>query len=1068
MERLTDITGDHDDGDTAQTTPLTTPTTQILAPTALHEEHISEVELLRAPTVLEQPVKQDPPAIQDELSKAEPAKQDEPVAQDEIVTSETPVEPITQDEAVYQGELDKQEEQALFTDEEQEESTGQDKQVPVIQEEEEEEEECEPVNQAGQKATQQDQQEEWEPVKPKPQEQPGAATEDKQLCTRGKTLQAASWVTSHPLDGSDEHSDYLRMGLQGYDNEATFDLEGDDYGTTGISKSSAPLPLFEDLVEDSTPPTESTVELSDNPLYHDDVSESSLAKSSTPEYTPPIIRKKKAEIHPTASRLRHSYHHEPVAVASSLPVSLSQQQKTQTLKPHSQRESTFQTSPPFIRRRCNPSPQLAEGEEGEEGGGAARRVAWRRGIVSPTGLDGLVDYETREQSVEASDSSRESEEADTPVSMDDSQIAPDYYKLCGALVKNSSEQTEESKLFNRMSQASLHRGATIAMGTEAEPGEAPSGADIWVPILHPSRYQLQCVCLSDQLLWVVDTKGAVFCTTMESKGRDWQGIKKSMSQISSSSSGKIVWGVYNHSAYVRLGIGMNPAGSTWKNTTKNTPLAHKVKMVAVDENGVWAVTNDGQILFRKDVEESNPEGKVWVEVGFGSGFSFVVCCNNVVWALTNGGKVFCRDGITPSSPSGRRWMEMKSPKFSAASITANGVVWGINDDNSIGFKCGAVQGKPSGKGPWWEVKIGALTHPSSPYNSLWQVMSTEGNHILTSVSSLVSSSAMPTHSKLLSISASSKAGVVVLESGSKIHACWRSATGYHYKPAYRDNMVPMCDWMKVAAGHTGLWVVNKRGELFCLPAGEKLTHVECPSDVELIAASPTCMWVVSKELVWSRQGMTAEYPQGISFDYIELSTLLHERKLRSVSCGKRAVWAVDTEGCPYFRFGVHAREPGTGMSPAWIPLDDNREPLIHVTVSPDNWLVWACDEKFNVYARTGVTQDFPVGRKWEHVPSEPVKELCATNEKIYALTSEGELLCRYGINEGNMQGNYWRRMPGKYVHITTGVFGELWTLDARGQVWKQEWKVLAVSHKPNAGQKDFEMSMVVDQSWEVV
>ena len=130
------------------------------------------------------------------------------------------------------------------------------------------------------------------------------------------------------------------------------------------------------------------------------------------------------------------------------------------------------------------------------------------------------------------------------------------------------------------------------------------------------------------------------------------------------------------------------------------------------------------------------------------------------------------------------------------------------------------------------------------------------------------------------------------------------------------------------------------------------------------------------------------------------------------------------------------------MSPAWVPVEDNPHPLLKIAVSPDDWLVWACDENYNVYVRTGVTADFPVGRRWESIPGEHVKELCASNEKVYALSQSGELLCRYGISESNVQGNYWRKMPGKYEHITVGEFGELWTMDSKGQVWKQEWKVM--------------------------
>lgn len=703
-------------------------------------------------------------------------------------------------------------------------------------------------------------------------------------------------------------------------------------------------------------------------------------------------------------------------------------------------------------------------------------------VLSKFSARGHMDEEDK---CYGTDSSHESE---NEAEMDNSEIVADWYKLCGGLVQDSRKTLQQRPNLKPLSSSTLREEATtfepvrrrrierVEQSLNEEEESSPH-ADIWVPIPHPSRHNLQSMSLSDKLLWVVDTRWNVYCTTMESRGRDWQNIKRNMNQISSSPSGKNVWGIYRHNAYVRLGIGMNPEGSQWRNITKNTHLAHRIKQLAVDENAVWAISTDGKVLFRKDVGEAMPEGKVWQEVTYGSsGFSFITCCQSIVWAITSSGKVFCRIGITPSVPSGKRWADVKTPKFVSISITTGGVVWGVSQDNSIGFRCGVSQSRPSGKGPWWEVCINALNTSSSPFSPLWHVMSPDGNSLLTSVSSFVTTNlpiipGLPgLGNKVLSISASSKSGVVVLETGSHLHACWRSTIGFHYSPACKQELFQFISWSKLAAGGSALWLVRADdGDLYSLAFGENLKRIECPAKVDLLAASPTCMWIVSNESIWSRQALTVEVPEGISFDYIELSTQLHDTKLRNVACGKRSVWAVDANGVPHFRFGVHAREPGTGMSPAWIPVKDNPQPLLQIAVSPDDWLVWACDVNYNVYVRSGVTVDFPVGRKWELVPGEHVKELCASNEKVYALSQSGELLCRYGISERNIQGNYWRKMPGKYDHITVGEFGDLWTMDAKGQVWRQEWKVMSVSSEQmTKKEEEFERSVIVDHGWEML
>ncbi len=674
-----------------------------------------------------------------------------------------------------------------------------------------------------------------------------------------------------------------------------------------------------------------------------------------------------------------------------------------------------------------------------------------------------------------SDSSREDE---GECSLENSIMAPDFYKLCGTLVQDSNvQQRRPTQSRTRAPPNSIATGGLSDSTQTARRNSLDQGSasDIWVPIPHPSRHTLHSVCLSDQLLWVIDGQGTVFYTTTDSKGKDWQRMKRPFQEIASSPSGNVVWALYQQNAYVRLGVGLSPASSVWKNTTRSTPLAKLIKQIAVDEKGVWVVKTDGQVLFRKDVSESNPEGKVWKEVGHAAGFSFVACRDGIVWVLTTSGKVFIREGITISLPSGARWTEVKAPSLSVVSITSNGAVWGLShQESSLGFRCGVTKGKPMGKGPWWEVSLSALTHPSSPYNSLWQVMTSEGSQILAPLSSFSPLSTLgslmhfPNQTKLVSVTASTKSGVCVLESGSKLHACWKSATGYHYSYACKDGVFQLTNWTKLAATGTSLWVVREDGELFCVTSEEKLVRIECESAVTLITASPSVLWVVTKNKIWSRQGMAAQSPEGYSWDYIELSTPLDDAKLRHIVCGNQAVWAIDGNGVPYFRFGVHSREPGTGMSPAWIPVDDNPHPFLQIAVSPDNWLVWACDDNFTVYVRTGVTQDYPVGLAWDAIPNEQIKVLCAACGTIYALTPTGELLCRHGITERNPQGNYWRRMPGKYASLATGANGKLWTLDEKGQVWRQESKVLPVSRQADVSQEDFEMSMVVDPSWEVV
>ena len=592
-------------------------------------------------------------------------------------------------------------------------------------------------------------------------------------------------------------------------------------------------------------------------------------------------------------------------------------------------------------------------------------------------------------------------------------------------------------------------------------------ADIWVTVPHPCRGQVQSICLSDHLLWLVDSRNLVYCTEINTKGKKWELIKHQMQQISSSASGSVVWGTYRQNAYVRQGVNeLNKLGNVWMNITKGTSLMQKVKCVCADEEGIWAVKTDGQIIFRKGVSARTPQGRVWVDVGRAAGFTSVAASSGVVWATNASGRLFCREGVTEQNPSGKKWTEMKAPQLEAVCMTQGNIAWIIDGEGKMGFRGGLSRVQPTGKNPWWEVTVSTtLSHSSLPFNSLWQVMTSEGSQFLSSVSSLIHTH-LPGHHKLLAVSASTKAGVCVLESGSKLHACWRSTTGYHYSSASKDGVFQLTTWTMFGSGSTGLWVVRDDGELYCVTPQDKFVRIECASTVQMMTVSSTALWVIANNQLWSRQGMTAALPEGISWDYIELSPLLHQRKLKHIVCGKRAVWAVDGSGVPHFRFGVHSREPGTGMSPAWVPVDDLSHPLQQITVSNNDWLVWAIDENCNSYARTGVTPDFPVGTAWDVVPGQPLKQLCAHGRKVYALTPSGNLLCRYGITESNVHGNYWRQLPGNFVQISIGHSGVLLGLDSKGCILKQQCRTLTVAQDSEFLMHRFESGL--DNSWEVV
>lgn len=827
---------------------------------------------------------------------------------------------------------------------------------------------------------------------------------------------------------------------------------------------------------------EAILELSDNPLYRDDTSDfttdtdSSQQRSRRGSSAKLQSSSRSSSVAPPSSTAAFAAKHMKSKGAASLGVShaisdLSWESSSQAPRPRSERVFTPSASPFEV---SNSPADLSSSFHSSSGSTTLQQKNKAASLAvpaasSPSSSNLLYSQEGR----------RSAEDSGSDFSCDENEVLSmeaEHFSLCAAAVDKGHSSSMESPV-GIMKSPSPHSVGMEAYFDEREQEEeeevvhddstADPDADIWVTVPNPCRGHVQSICLSDYLLWLVDSRNMVYCTEVNTKGKKWELIKHPMQHVSSSPSGCIVWGVYRHNAYVRLGFDMSRAGVVWRNVTKSTSLAQKVRHVCVDEAGVWAVKQDGQIIFRKGVTHSAPQGRTWVEVGRAAGFTNVAACAGVVWAINTSGRLFYRDGITVQTPSGRKWVEMKAPPLEAVCMTQGNVAWIIDGDGKMGFRCGVSNAQPTGKNPWWEVTVSTtLSHSSLPFNSLWQVMTSEGSQFLSSVSSLIHTH-LPGHHKLLAVSASNRAGVCVLESGNKLHACWRSTTGYHYSSASKDGVFQLTTWTMFGSGSTGLWVVRDDGELYCVTSQDKFLRIECASTVQMMAVSSTALWVIANNQLWSRQGMSSTVPEGISWDYIELSPQLHSRKLKHIICGKRAVWAVDGSGVPHFRFGVHSREPGTGMSPAWVPVDDLSHPLHQITVSQNDWLVWACDDSYNSYVRTGVTPDFPVGTAWDIVPGQQVKQLVAHGKKVYALTPSGNLLCRYGITETNVQGNYWRQLPGNFTQITVGHGGRLLGLDSKGAILKQQYKTLTVAQESEFLRHRFDEE-VLDPSWEVV
>jgi len=163
--------------------------------------------------------------------------------------------------------------------------------------------------------------------------------------------------------------------------------------------------------------------------------------------------------------------------------------------------------------------------------------------------------------------------------------------------------------------------------------------------------------------------------------------------------------------------------------------------------------------------------------------------------------------------------------------------------------------------------------------------------------------------------------------------------------------------------------------------------------------------------------------------------------LIGISCGNRTIWAVDLTGRPWMLSRDQQNWAEKNHTPAWLlvdecPLDGCR--FQKIVVGPDDGIVWACDDKYNVYVRRDVSEDFLIGTKWELVSGTSGIDLAISRSHVWALCPNGDVLCRFGVSKTNVIGDYWKKVPGSFDQISTTPSNELWGIDRQGQLYQRQ------------------------------
>ncbi|KAK7122830.1 hypothetical protein R3I94_019817 [Phoxinus phoxinus] len=125
---------------------------------------------------------------------------------------------------------------------------------------------------------------------------------------------------------------------------------------------------------------------------------------------------------------------------------------------------------------------------------------------------------------------------------------------------------------------------------------------------------------------------------------------------------------------------------------------------------LWAVSLQGKVWFRCDINHHNPEGSFWEEVPVPGEVVQISCGpGDLVWAVLWEGNLMVREGIGRDCLNGSSWVTVESPSPEAGAVhvaVGVNVVWAVTKDHKVWFRRGVNSHNPCGSG--WIGMVGEM------------------------------------------------------------------------------------------------------------------------------------------------------------------------------------------------------------------------------------------------------------------------------------------------------------------------------------------------------------------------
>ncbi|KAL1457969.1 hypothetical protein WDU94_008147 [Cyamophila willieti] len=447
----------------------------------------------------------------------------------------------------------------------------------------------------------------------------------------------------------------------------------------------------------------------------------------------------------------------------------------------------------------------------------------------------------------------------------------------------------------------------------------------------------------------------------------------------------------------------------------------------------------------------------------------VVSCESRVWVLSDAGILLERDNVSADNPTGDSWSQVITPsdvQISDISLTHSRLGWLVDRSNFIYFylpftgSCSSPQvgdwlltaapldrnpttKEPSMRGEWWQLLIdGNFSHDSlhtasaqkpcirSNRRSLWIT------HPLASVVFVNTSTVWGYKWSPLEL----------VRGDSVCEQLTATTVGLGCPRVKTPGSPPAVKWKRITAeglfeddGY--IWLLSSEGKIYNYdPYRKALTEVPCPVEdneedsVVSIESSMNALWVLTeKSQIYIRLGISTLNPTGLKWKKLPLEQFDSENiKVGDLSCACGTVWVCSTRGNVYMT--LIPLDEDREQIPAWIPAEGAALPgcsFSRIFIGPHANMVWALDNKSNVYVREGIYHDYQLGVNWLFVPGLQATHLTISHSGVWAL-SRDTVHQRVGVSPTNFIGAYWQRVPGRVSLLSSSLDDQLY--GARNEV----------------------------------